>query len=236
MYESDSISQNLLDLLFPTYCQKCNRVFYERAGFLCSKCFQELKVSKLQQCIKCGNLSDNGMTHKICLNKYDPVQFQYSFEYDNAVRKLILVAKTNQCSYKLLNDLIFHEANINIIEKFKPVDLICPIPFYKAFDRRLINHSEYIAKQISKRSGIPYFQLMRKRKPARQQKTLSKHERFKNISSVFVISCDKALLKDLNVLLVDDVSTTGATLLEASKILISHGANSVKCYTLAKEI
>lgn len=95
------------------------------------------------------------------------------------------------------------------------VDLIVPIPMHflkKA--RRGYNQTEEIAKGLSKATGIEIAKALRARRPHRTQTALSLDDRRKNLNNVFALlpGCD---LHGKHILLLDDVCTTGATLIEA---------------------
>ena len=65
------------------------------------------------------------------------------------------------------------------------------------------------------------------------QHDLSRPDRFKNIEGSFASS---ERVKGKKIILVDDICTTGATFLEASKVLFEHGAADVKCFALSKKV
>ncbi|WP_291648871.1 phosphoribosyltransferase family protein [Clostridium sp.] len=70
-------------------------------------------------------------------------------------------------------------------------------------------------------------------KNIKEQKTLSKEDRFKNIEGAFGIKNNKNI-KNKNIILIDDVITTGATLFECENLLKKSGVNSIKMLTVAK--
>ncbi|MDZ4957287.1 ComF family protein, partial [Clostridium perfringens] len=80
---------------------------------------------------------------------------------------------------------------------------------------------------------IPVYKDIIKTKNTKEQKTLSKEERLKNIIGAFEVISD-INIKNKNVILIDDVITTGATLLECEKLFIKNGACSIKMLTVAK--
>ncbi len=94
------------------------------------------------------------------------------------------------------------------------------------------NHAEIIAKEISKITSFPVSTniLVRARSPKRQVTTATRSERLNNQRKSFKVCGD---VKDMNIILVDDVSTTGATLDEARRVLLQYGAKNVQAVTLA---
>jgi len=117
------------------------------------------------------------------------------------------------------------------------VDLLIPVPLHpQRLRERGFNQALLLAKELSRRTEIPYFKtILKKRKSTLPQVNLSGVEREKGLRGVFhVIEREELLGK--SVLLVDDVYTTGATVNECSKALVRGGAGRVDVFTLAHAI
>lgn len=113
-------------------------------------------------------------------------------------------------------------------------DYIVPVPLHKVRLRsRGFNQSELLSEKISEVTGISCVagQLIRKRY-TETQATLPLNKRAKNVEGAFQIKDDKIFNKK-RVILVDDVITTGSTLLECIKVLKAGGAGEVKAVTAA---
>lgn len=113
-------------------------------------------------------------------------------------------------------------------------DLIIPIPLHKARMReREFNQSEALGMHIAKefKKELSCETLLRLR-PTKSQTELKDSERALNVAGSFTVS-KKVSLKDKNLLLIDDVLTTGATSSEASLALKNSGAEGVFVLTLA---
>ncbi len=115
-----------------------------------------------------------------------------------------------------------------------PVDLILPIPMHKTRQRlRGYNQSALLAKQFSKRVNRPYDEYALQRiRHTRPQVGLNGRARLSNLSGAF--EANGRSIHNKNILLIDDVCTTGATLVTAAKTLLEAGANSVSGYCLAR--
>lgn len=99
--------------------------------------------------------------------------------------------------------------------------------------QRGFNQCEYISSRLSQIVNLKSENTLVKVKETKNQKTLIKEERIKNLIGAFEIR--KGInVKNKNYILIDDVITTGATINEAKKILKNNGANKIKILTLAK--
>jgi ComF family protein len=117
------------------------------------------------------------------------------------------------------------------------LDLLIPVPLHpRRLRERGFNQALLLAKELSCRTGIPYFKaILKKKKPTLPQVNLSGVEREKGLRGAFHVVEKKKLLGK-SVLLVDDVYTTGATVNECSKVLIAGGAGKVDVLTLTHAI
>ncbi|MEI6810574.1 MAG: hypothetical protein WCK60_00815 [Candidatus Nomurabacteria bacterium] len=106
-----------------------------------------------------------------------------------------------------------------------------PMPTIRKYMRGY-NQSELIAKEISEKLSIPINTqiLFRTRNPKRQVKTTNRGERLKNQHNSFKVVEN---ILNLNIILIDDVTTTGATITEARNVLIKNGAKNVIAFTIA---
>jgi len=113
-----------------------------------------------------------------------------------------------------------------------------PIPLYKIRHRtRGFNQAELLAKEVANHFNLPLeINLLKRTIPTEPQANIKDDEKRKtNIKGVFKIHPSfLKKLRDRNIILIDDVSTTGATLVEAGKILKNNGANQVWALVVAK--
>ena len=116
-------------------------------------------------------------------------------------------------------------------------DVLVPVPLHKSRIReRGYNQSTLLAKELAKLSGLPVLHnsLVKHEKSAPQARSASVEERKKNVSGVFSVRDET--IKGKAVILVDDVSTSGATLDACAGVLKEAGAISVWGLILAREI
>lgn len=100
--------------------------------------------------------------------------------------------------------------------------------------KRGFNQSKMLAVEISRRYDIPIADCLEKVNRTRHQNELSRDDRLVNLNGAFRVKNNAGDLKGKGMLLLDDVMTTGATLNECAKALISAGAKEVRCLTLAR--
>lgn len=114
------------------------------------------------------------------------------------------------------------------------IDVAVPVPLHKSRERkRGFNQAAKLARGLSARAGIPVDEgiLVRHRRTAAQV-GLDVRERVQNVRDAFTYVSEAAAGK--NVLLIDDVCTTGSTLEACAVALQQGGAKSVKAFTLAR--
>ena len=152
--------------------------------------------------------------------------------YNGILKKLILEFKYNK---NFVAGSILVEFLCEIIKKNNlDVDYIVFIPSSKKSMKDWgFNQCEYLAKEINKQLNISICKDIIKNKNIKEQKLLSREERYKNIKDAFSLISDKNI-RNKRLLLIDDVMTTGATLYECEKMLIKNGALSIKMLTVAK--
>lgn len=121
-----------------------------------------------------------------------------------------------------------------IEEKEIYADIICYVPMTKKSEKkRGFNQCEVIARHIGYHINTPVSDCIKKIKNTKEQKTLTKEERVKNLRGAFKVIRVKDI-KNKNVILIDDVMTTGATINECKDILKKSGASKITVLTIAK--
>lgn len=195
-----------LYLIFPPK-NKCITCDIEYIG-LCPLCFSKLvRVKNSEEIISYGYYS--GILKEVILD----------FKY-----------KKNFLAGEIIADLIIElikENNIN-------GDYILYVPGNKkSIKKRGFDQCEFIANKVSFKLDIPLLKDIKKKENIKEQKRLTKEERFLNIKGAFYIK-GKNTIKGKEIILIDDVITTGATLLEAKKILIEEKVSKINILTAAK--
>lgn len=105
------------------------------------------------------------------------------------------------------------------------VQVVVPVPMHPSRQRiRRYNQTELLAEELAKRLELPYQCWLTRVRNTRQQSSLDVKSRLRNLQNAFQAD---PLVAGMNVLLVDDVLTTGATAQECAKTLRGAGARSV---------
>ncbi len=227
------IKDFILETLFPIVCVECQT----EGAFLCVPCLSKLKLVRFQQCILCRKPSVAGKTHLTCLTKSAPEGLISIFDYrDQKLAKLIIDGKYNyiQSIYEFLGKLAAEN-----IEKTGFMEIIdenfnlVPIPLAPSRHKwRGFNQAAILCQAISKQLNIPVADILVRQKTTKTQKELNRAERLVNVKDAFKVN---GTVKNRNFIVVDDVITTGATILEAARTLKLNGAAKVWCLTVARD-
>ena len=165
-------------------------------------------------------------------NLYQDEIISYGY-YGGVLKDLILKFKykNNFTAGDILTEFLEEYIVKNL--KYKEY-IITYIPLSKKSKKiRGFNQCEYIAKKISRDLSIEVLEVLIKQKETKEQKRLKRDERYENIKDAFKIK--KGIeLNNCNIILIDDVVTTGATLQEAYKLLKKFQVKHIKLLTLAK--
>lgn len=224
----------ILDLIFPKKCAGCGR----SGGYFCSKCIELSKLQFPQVCPVCERNSIDGVKHKYCKEPFTPEGLTSIWVYEGAPRKLIQKIKY-KFVYDAAQDLVLPALKIlqeNHVLKNKEF-VVVPVPLYwQRKNWRGFNQVEELARLLSAGMGWKVENLLVRTKKTESQVGKTEKERRENIEGVFGLSLSTSQrgAKDFNIILFDDVWTTGATMLEATRVLKKSGFKNVWCLTLAR--
>ena len=113
--------------------------------------------------------------------------------------------------------------------------ILVPIPLFSSkLRKRGYNQAEILAKELSKKFNLSFQNILKRTRDTKTQVGRSSVDRKLNIKNAFELNT-KYLIRNTNVFLVDDIVTTGSTLLEAAKVLKKAGARRVIGLTLARD-
>ena len=224
---------SIIDLFFPRQV-KCIFCSSETKEFgICDKCYESLPFLTSPICHNCGGkLIGKG---KVCIEcKGRHFDFDRSFavlSYEGDVQDKIISFKQNGNKYigetfAWLIDRKFHELYLDI-------DIIIPVPISEERTKeRGFNQSEVLCVELLS-TGLVDTGVIKRVVDTPHQTGLSRENRENNLKDCFKV-IDKKKIKGKNVLLIDDIYTTGSTLNECSKTLKKNGVNKVFALCLAR--
>ena len=210
-------------IIYPPRCLSCRQKL-EPAGnndFICRSCVKKIIPNTPPFCRERGR-ERLYFDRAISACAYEGVikEIIHSFKYRHKIKLGNFLAG-------LMTDFI-QEYRLPLTQ----CDYIIPIPLsLTRLREREFNQAQIIAAQVSESLQIPLLNNALKRvRHSRPQAELNREERLNNLKGAFK---NKESLDGKNILLIDDVLTTGATASEASRVLKEAGANSVFVFTAA---
>lgn len=232
----------LVDIIYPRRCQACKDKLAQDSidKLICARCWSKLKKNAPPFCHSCGRrLDKNGFAKNICAQcQKSAPHFDRAFSpcvYDGAIRELIHEFKYNGKDHlgRPLSRLMIEFA-LTYNLPMQMLDYIIPVPLHNSRLReREFNQAEVLSKFIAAEFKKELLNdVLRRHRHTKNQAELEMQERLLNVKGSFCVT-DNSLIKGKNLLLVDDVLTTGATSSEAAYALKASGANIVFVLTLA---
>ncbi len=237
MYNWKQTLERLLDLCFPPRCAGCKR----SGHILCSTCYASIQLLSPPFCKHCQTPLGPDNTCKKCA--YRRLKFsglRIVGAYQEPLRSYIHAFKYYNGNKRLAQPLGTLLAQTYQRTRLA-ADMIIPVPLHtERQQQRGYNQAQLLAEVCSTELGIPLYVslLTRVRATASQADLHNSDERQRNVAGAFLLhpkSNARALSKS-NILLIDDVCTTGATLEACATPLFAAGANTVWGLVLARPL
>lgn len=226
------LQREVIDLFFPRFCIGCGAV----GDFICTGCSKKLSRVLPPICQRCGKPESSGAYCRECWGKHNDLdRIRSAFVFEGVVRSAVHEFKYRNlrslaaCLSRYMADC-FREHQMD-------ADVLLPVPMHKnRMKTRGYNQSELLAGQLSGLISVPSRGdlLVRVRDVKPQARTGCADERRANMQGAF--SCTSEEVRGKDVVIIDDVCTSGATLEACASALKSKGANMVSGLTLASEI
>jgi len=226
-----------LNFVLPARCPNCSKRISAH-GFLCPSCWASLKPVSAPYCATCAlpfefDASD-GDVCGACLK--DPPGFDWArsaVSYDDLGRSLVLRLKYAGAAATVP---MMTQMMAGALENTS-ADVVIPVPLHPfRMLKRRFNQSQLLAADLAARGGVKLdtFSLQKSR-ATESQGGLNRRARFRNVQASFRVRDGRqACIEGKNILLVDDVLTTGATASTCAKTLKRAGARSVGLVTFAR--
>lgn len=248
------IGEEISEGLFPSniYCEVCGALIdRSRPYSLCDECVRKMHWITGRSCEKCGKALPDTYKGRIC---YDCIRLEHSFTrgwscltYGYFERQLMMGIKYSGKGYLAvkMGEVLFDRMEALIAKAhsldIRPFDMVVPVPVSKGrLARRGYNQSELMARQMVKQwkdfgRAVPALQgdiLIRKRE-TEMLRSMNPEERRLALGGAFGVKFGREKqLAGKNILLVDDIYTTGATADACSSVMLRAGAEGVYLLTL----
>ena len=235
---AEGFLEGINHLLWPAVCGVCERAIPERGQGLCDECWGELRFcTGGDHCPRCGRDASKygliGGSCDVCQGSdlhYDAIA--RGGVYDRVLRNMILAFKYHDRMelsphITLLADSAFQGSSFA-----ESIDCFVPVPLH--WMRRLnrgYNQSMIICKGVSGSAGRVNTDLVRIRNTERQW-SLTPHKRKRNVKDAFAVRKGHEFTGK-RVCLIDDITTSGATLNECARTLKDAGADKVYALVVA---
>jgi len=228
--------QTIVDFLLPPQCALCHEIT-KVPYTLCANCWPKLKFITSPKCSICCvplEIVDHDMPCADCL-KHPPVftKAHAPLIYNDSVKKLIL-------RYKNYDGLDLGPMFFQWMQRCIPdnINIVIPVPLHWwRFFIRQYNQATELGKLIAKHTNTPINnELLKRVRATASQGQKSKFLRYSNLKDALIVKDPKNILQKANVLLIDDVLTSGATANACARALLSAGAARVDVLTIARAV
>jgi ComF family protein len=249
---ADLAAASLFFTFFPADCRICNAPLVRISRLpVCKSCLETLRPLSGSLCSICGEalhapafMDQAEPRCGLCQRLHPPFEKAVAYGgYDGGLRDLIHLLKFQQVrpAAAVLGRMLAEA--VEVLEESLPVGMITavPVPLHaRKRAQRGFNQSELIARAALKELNRPErFQLslhsLLRVRETESQIGLTRHQRRENLRGAFKVA-EPAQIRTRNVLLVDDVFTTGTTASECATVLRRAGANRVYVATVARTL
>jgi len=228
----------LIDLFFPKFCLGCGYI----GVYVCSSCFKKLELIKQDTCFYCKKPSLFGLTHPNCSKTHNIDGLLTIYHYNPLLKKIIknikyrLAVQVWQEFYKIIEPQVI--LKLGFYKRLSQDFVIQPIPLSKIkYNERGFNQASLISTFFQKFLHYSIGDLLiRKKEISAQAQIKNKKGRYFNVQGAFAIKPDRRglIYQTPNIIVIDDVVTSGSTVKEAARVLKKAGIKKVYVLALAK--
>lgn len=239
-----SAFDSVVTLLFPSDCRLCGLPLSSSSLLpVCSECLQSVEPISGDRCLLCGERLFSGYAQSLCgecMTERPPFAKTSAYgSYDAGLRELIHLLKYERVrpAADVLGRMLA-EAVADLVPEFDgDLPLVVPVPLHATkLRQRGFNQSELIARAMIKQKPLGLSlelapELLIRKRATESQVGYTRRQRIANLRGAF--RADGAV-KGRDILLVDDVFTTGTTVSECARVLRRAGAKRVWVATVAR--
>lgn len=217
-------------LLFPYECEICGDLFFvKNQNYICEDCLNTIYKTEFVYCHSCGKITSYCQN---CLidKKFDDIGV--FTRTDEKLTKIIGIYKLKSVKAlaKYISKIIYEDITEFVLKN--KIDVITYVPLHKRVEReRGFNHLKEILINIFPKIVVK--ELLLKVKDTKLQMELSKEEREQNLKDAFLLK-KFSEVNGKNILIFDDIMTTGSTLLECYKEIKKGKPNKVFGYVIGR--
>ncbi len=212
-----SLFRQICDLLVPRTCPVCGKQLSAHEQYLCTRCLAGLPLTRL-------HLHDFNAMEQLFAGKTPIERAAGCFWYERANRYSQILQSIKYRKMPALGEWLARQYGRDLAAAgfFEGIDAVIPIPLHSSkLARRGYNQSLYIARGLASAASLPVLDVVTAAKPHSSQTRKGNYARYLNVRGIFAIAHPEKLAGK-HVLLVDDVVTTGATLLSCAEMLHAH--------------
>ncbi len=228
---------NILDFLFPKKCVGCNKV----GNYFCSICISNIKQTDLV-CPFCERPSFGGVVHPVCKRRYGLDGLWSLGIYEKPLKTAI-----SKLKYKWVSEIADTLMNITIEywARYQPIMLdqikknrgedwiVVPVPLHwQRQNWRGFNQASLLASILARKLGLKNVEALKRISPTHPQVGQEAYKRRQNVKGAFALD-SRFQSPATNILLIDDVWTTGSTLKECCYVIKRGDAKQVWALTIA---
>jgi ComF family protein len=219
---------DISDFFLPRFCPSCKNKLTSTEVIVCNSCLSKIKHTDSE---RTGIEYARKFKNEKIIKGFTSL---FVFEKDKELQDIIHDLKYNgKFSIGIFLGKLLAAAVNDKIQEWK-IDLIVPIPLHRLKRaERGYNQSDFIAKGMEKILHVPVkSRLIKRIRFTETQTSMNLVERKENMKDAFAIRRNK-IVKGKNILLLDDVITTGATISECGRIILESGATNVYAASVA---
>ena len=217
------------DIAMPRVCPVCGKALDNDEQWLCRKCLAALPRTRYEETD--FNTMEQHFAGKVPIERATAYFFYEKGSPYASILHDIKYHSLPKMGYWLASRAVTEMVGSHF---FEGIDVVTAVPLHRSkLAHRGYNQSEYLARGIADRLGIPYVEALNAVKSHSTQTHKGALERWQNIQGNYALKNDASRLSGKHILLVDDVITTGSTLTVCASLLKSIPGATISLFTLA---